>query len=168
MGVSNLKLALKRKFSAWSGERLKLEKRIAKVEAEYEALAEKRDRVSRLKDLIDASILLMSELDPKWRPEDTPPRVPKGQRIPFEHGATATTAFAIHRELGRTSNPAELAPLVIERLGGDPNDDDLRDAVKSAIDASYRAAPEDVRIISRRPTRWEIIPIGESNATTAD
>ena len=96
MGGANLKLELKRKFSTWAGERMKLEKKIAKVEAEYEALAEKRDRVSRLEDLIDASILLLSELDPKWRPVDTPPRVPKGQRIPFEHGATATTAFASH------------------------------------------------------------------------
>ena len=142
---------------------MKLEKRIAKVEAEYEALAEKRDRVSRLDDLIGASILLMSELDPKWRPEDTPPRLPKGQRIPFEHGATTVTAFAIFRELGRPTNPAELAPLVIDRLGGDQEDEDLRDAVKSVIDASLRAAPDDFRVISRRPTRWEIISLGENH-----
>lgn len=164
MGVSNLKLGIKRKFAAWSGERIKLEKRIAKVEAEYEALAEKRDRVDRLGDLIEASIVLMSELDPNWRPEDTPPVLPQGQRIPFEHGATTVTAFGIFRELGRPTNPAELAPLVIERLGGDKDNEDLRDAVKSVIDASLRAAPDDFRVISRRPTRWEIIPFGESDS----
>ncbi|MBU2341239.1 MAG: hypothetical protein KKE77_08365 [Alphaproteobacteria bacterium] len=158
MGVTNLKTGLLRKYAAWCGERIQLQKKIAKIEAEYETLSEKRDRVSRLDELTEATITIMGELNPAWGPDDTPPKLPKAQRIPFEHGATTVTAFSIMRELGRGTNPAELAPLVIERLGGDAKDDDLRDAVKSAIDASLRSASEEVRIVSRRPTRWEIIP----------
>lgn len=161
MAVSNLKTGLLRKYAAWSGERIQLQKKIAKIEAEYETLDNKRERVSRLDGLTEASIAIMSELDPKWQPDDTPPKIPKGQRIPFEHGATTVTAFSIMRELGRGTNPAELSPMVIERLGGNTNDEDLRDAVKAAIDSSLRSAKEEVRIVSKRPTRWEIIPIGE-------
>ena len=159
MGVSNLKLGLLRKYAAWTGERIRLERSIARIEAEYETLEEKRDRMTRLNELVEPSIVIMRELDPKWKPDDTLPVKPKTQRIPFEHGATTLTAFAIMRELGRGTNPAELAPMVITRLGGDPKDEDLLDAVKSAIDASLRAAKDDVRIISSRPTRWVIIPI---------
>ena len=129
MGVSNLKTGLLRKYAAWCGERIQLQRKIAKIEAEYETLSEKRDRVSRLEDLAEASITIMGELDPEWKPSDTPPKLPKAQRIPFEHGATTVAAFSIMRELGRGTNPAELAPLVIERLKGDVNDEDLRDAV---------------------------------------
>lgn len=158
MGVSNLRVALLRKYAAWCGERIQLQKKIAKIEAEYEALGEKRERVSRLNDLTQAAITIMGEIHPTWKPEDTSPKLPKVQRIPFEHGATTVAAFSIMRELGRPTNPAELAPLVIERLGGDVNDEDLRDAVKTAIDASLRSAGEEVRILRTRPTRWEIIP----------
>ena len=158
MGVTNFRMGLLRKYAAWCGERIQLQRKIAKIEAEYETLSEKRDRVSRLEDLAEASITIMGELDPEWKPSDTPPKLPKAQRIPFEHGATTVAAFSIMRELGRGTNPAELAPLVIERLKGDVNDEDLRDAVKSAIDASLRSAKDEVRIVSRRPTRWEIIP----------
>ncbi len=161
MGVSNLKVGLLRKYAAWCGERIQLEKKIARIEEEYQSLGEKRERVSRLNDLTTASIVIMDELDPKWSPDKTPPRLPKAQRISFEHGATTVTAFAIMRELDRGTNPAELAPLVIHRLGGDVSDDDLRDAVKTAIDASLRSAKDEVRMISRRPTRWEIIPRDE-------
>lgn len=162
MGVSNLKVGLLRKYAGWCGERIQLQKSIAKIEAEYETLGKKRERVSRLDDLASAAITIMGEVDPRWVPSDTKARLHNVQRIPFEHGATTVTAFAIMRELGRCTNPAELAPLVIERLGGDVNDEDLRDAVKSTIDASLRAAKDDVRIVSRRPTRWEIIPFDET------
>ena len=162
MGVSNLKTGLLRKYAAWCGERIQLEKKIVKIEAEYETLDDKRQRVSRLDDLTKASISIMGELDPKWKPDDTPPKLPKVQRIPFEHGATTVTAFSIMRELRRGTNPAELAPMVIERLGGNANDEDLRDAVKAAIDSSLRSAKEEVRIVCKRPTRWEIIPIDET------
>ena len=161
MGVTNLKTGLLRKYAAWCGERIQLQKKIAKFEAEYETLEEKRQRVGKLDELRQASITIMGEIDPRWKPGDTSPKLPKAQRIPFEHGATTVTAFAIMRELGRGTNPAELAPMVIERLGGNSDDEDLRDAVKSAIDASLRSASEEVRIVSRRPTRWEIIPIVE-------
>ena len=167
MGVSNLKVGLLRKYAAWCGERIQLQKKIAKIEAEYETLDDKRERVLLLDQITDASIIIMGELDPKWRPGDTPPRLPKTQRISFEHGATTVTAFSIMRELGRGTNPSELAPLVIERLGGDVNDEDLRDAVKTAIDASLRSAKGEVRIVSKRPTRWEIIPAEEWNDTHA-
>lgn len=162
MGVSNLKTGLLRKYAAWRGERLQLEVKIAKIEAEYETVEEKRARIARLDELTKATVEIMAELDPKWSPEQTKPVKPKNQVIPFEHGATTRTAFAIMRELARPTNPAELAKLVMERLGGDVSDEDLMDRVKAAIDASLRSAGDEVRVVSIRPTRWEIVPISEA------
>ena len=50
----------------------------------------------------------------------------------------------------------------MERLGGDVSDEDLMDRVKAAIDASLRSAGAEVRVLSTRPTRWEIVPISEA------
>ena len=64
-----------------------LQKKIARIEAEYETRGEKRKRVSRLDELANAAITIMGELDPGWGPSDTLARLPNAQRIPFEHGA---------------------------------------------------------------------------------
>ena len=95
MGVTNFRMGLLRKYAAWCGERIQLQRKIAEIEAEYKTLSEKRDRVSRLEDLVEASITIMGELDSEWKPSDTPPKLPKAQRIPFEHGATTVAAFSI-------------------------------------------------------------------------
>lgn len=158
MGISNLKVGLARKFSAWSGERILLEKQVAKIESEYATIADKRARIERLNALTAASIEILTELDPKWKPEATRPTVPKAQQLPFEHGAATRSAYDIMRELARPTNPRELAPLVVERLGGDVTDEDLVNRTKVAIDAALRKQKNDgIRMISERPTRWEII-----------
>lgn len=158
MGISNLKVGLSRKFAAWSGERVLLKKQIAKIEAEYATVSKKRERIQRLDALTAASIEILSELDPKWKPEDTPPSVPKAQQLPFEHGAATRTAFDIMREMARPTNARELAPLVVTRLGGDAGDEDLVNRTKVAIDAALRKQKgEHIRMLSERPTRWEII-----------
>jgi hypothetical protein len=158
MGMSNLKVGLARKLAAWNGERILLEKQIATIEAEYVTLDQKRSRIERLAALAVATAEILVELDPKWSPDQVKPVVPKSQQLPFEHGTTSRTAFDIMRELGRPTNPSELAPLVVTRLGGDPADEDLIDRVKVAIDAQLRKQKHDsVRMIRVRPTRWEII-----------
>lgn len=158
MGITNLKVGLSRKFAAWTGERLQLEKQIAAIEAEYATVDLKRARIERLMTLTTASIEILSELDPKWQPASVKPVLPRVQQLPFEHGAATRVSFDIMRELRRPTNPRELAPLVVARLGYDPTDDDLVNRTKVAIDAALRKQKhENVRMISERPTRWEII-----------
>lgn len=163
MAVSNLKIGLKRKYARWCGERIQLDKEVARIEDEYQTLAEKRQRLTKLRDLEEAACVLMSELDPKWKPEDTQPMLSNKQQVPWEHGATTRTAFSIIRDLSAPISTLELAKMTIKKLEGDPDDGDLLDRVRSNLDNSLRTAKAFIRNTGKRPSRWELIPVDEQD-----
>lgn len=169
MAISNFKVGLLRKYARWSGERLQIEKDIAAIEEGYKALDQKKGRVAQLEQLQEAIQVLMAELDPKWKPEDTKPSLPQKQQLPWEHGAATRTAFAIMRELAEPISTLELSKLTIEKLGGNVEDDDLLDRMRSNLDNSLRNAKDFVRNMGGRPSRWAIMPPEQSrsDATSA-
>ncbi len=128
------------------------------IEEGYKTLDEKKERVAKLDQLQEATRVLMTELDPHWKPEDTKPSIPQKQGLPWEHGASTRTAFAIMRELDEPISTLELSKLTIEKLGGNVDDDDLLDRMRSNLDQSLRKAKDFVRNTGGRPSRWEIMP----------
>ena len=60
MGISNLKVGLGRKFASWSGERIQLEREIAKINEMVALLDQKRKRVGRLNTLIECACEIMA------------------------------------------------------------------------------------------------------------
>lgn len=161
MAITNLKTGLLRKYARWCGEQIQLDKEVIRIEAEYQTLEEKRDRLVKVKSLQDAACILMSELDPKWKPADTQPMLTNKQQLPWEHGSATRTAFAIIRDLETPVSTLELSKLTIEKLGHDPSDPDLIDRVRSNLDNSLRNAKKYVRNTGGRPSRWEIIPVDD-------
>ena len=161
MAISNFKVGLLRKYARWSGERLQIKKDIAAIEEGYKALDQKKERVAQLEQLQQATQVLMAELDPKWKPEDTKPSIPNKQKLPWEHSASTRTAFAIMRELDEPISTLELSKLTIERLGGSADDEDLLDRMRSNLDSSLRNAKDFVRNTGGRPSRWAIMDPNE-------
>lgn len=167
MGISNFKVGLLRKYARWSGERLQVEKEITDIEEGFKTLDEKRARVAQLEQLQQATQVLMSELDPKWKPDDTKPSVPQKQQLPWEHGASTRTAFAIMRELAEPISTLELSKLTIEKLGGSTDDEDLLDRMRSNLDNSLRNAKDFVRNTGGRPSRWAIMDPNEADTAAS-
>ena len=161
MAITNLKTGLLRKYARWCGEQIQLDKDVIRIETEYQTLDDKRDRLVKLKSLQEAACVLMSELDPKWKPDDTQPMLTNKQHLPWEHGSTTRTAFAIIRDLSSPVSTLELSKLTIAKLGQDPSDADLLDRVRSNLDNSLRTAKNFIRNTGGRPSRWEIIPVDE-------
>jgi len=158
MGVTNLKVGLSRKYASWSGEQQKLTREVARIEEQIKNLEEKRERIQRINWLKAATLIVMKELDPDWDPAKVKPSIPQNQTLPFPHGEATRTTFSIMRELARPTNPKELAKLALERLGEDPTDPDLLKRMTANIDATFRKQlGKNVRIVSKRPTYWEII-----------
>lgn len=157
MGISNLKIGLARKYARWLGEQIQLEKEIATIEEAYRTLEEKRARSEKLKALQEATRVIMGEIDPSWKPEEAKPSLPQKQQLPWEHGAATRTAFSIMREIAAPISNLELTKLTIARLGGDPEDRDLVDRLRSNLDQSLRGAKDFVRNIGGHPSRWEIV-----------
>jgi hypothetical protein len=158
MAASNYTTGLQRQYARWLGERLQLTKDIKQIEEAVALLDEKKQRLARIAELTLATETLMSELDPAWRPEKIQPHLTNRQVLPWEHGATTSTAFEIIRELGEPISTLELAKKTIARLGSDPEDPDLLDRVRSNLDNSLRNHSAYIKNVGGRPSRWQIIP----------
>lgn len=164
MAVGNYKLGIRRQYARWLGERHQLEKDIARIEKLSGTLDEKRQRLEKLNRVTEATVIIMEELDPTWRPEGVKPQFANRQALPWEHGATTRTAFAILREVGRPISTNELATLTINRLTTNKDvreDPDIIERVRSNLDNSLRNAKGFIRNVRGRPSRWEIIPLHE-------
>ena len=161
MAPSNYTTGLQRQYARWLGERLQLTKDIKQIEEAVALLDEKKQRLARIAELTHATEKLMSELDPAWRPEKIQPHLTNRQVLPWEHGATTTTAFDIIRELDEPISTLELAKKTIARLGSDPEDPDLLDRVRSNLDNSLRNAKDYIQNVGGRPSRWKIKSLDE-------
>lgn len=164
MAVGNYKLGIKRQYARWLGERHQLEKDIARIEKLSGTLDGKRQRLEKLNKVTEATVIIMEELDPTWRPEGVKPQFANRQVLPWEHGATTKTAFSILREVGIPISTSDLAKLTIHRLTTNKDvreDPDIEERVKSNLDNSLRNASGFIRNVGGRPSRWEIIPFNE-------
>lgn len=161
MAASNYTIGLKRQYARWLGERLQLSKDIKKTEEAMALLDEKKQRLARIGELTTATETLMSELDPNWDPNKVDPTTTNRQHLPWEHGATTSTAFEIVRELKEPISTKELSKLTIAQLGGDPEDPDVLDRVRSNLDNSLRNHSAYIKNVGGRPARWQIIPPDE-------
>ena len=158
MGISNLKAGLSRKFASWSGERIQLEREIAKISEVMATLEQKRDRVERLNTLIRCSRELMAELDPDWDADQVKPSPPFQKKLPYDDGMATRWALQLIREADRPFSSLELAQRIVERESPGTDDHDLVNRVKEAIDASLRKKlGKYVRYTQTRPTLWERI-----------
>jgi hypothetical protein len=158
MAITNYQIGLQRKYARWLGERIELQKEIKAIEEAAESLDAKKQRLAHIDKLTEATEIVLSELDPDWDPRSVQPQMTNRQVLPWEHGATTTTAYDIIRELGEPISTLELSKLTIAKLGGDPDDRDLLDRVRSNLDASLRNAKDHIRNVGGRPSRWQVIP----------
>ena len=164
MANGNYKIGIKRQYARWLAERVQLTRDIARIEKSQRLLGEKRSRLEQVNKLTEATVILMLELDPTWRPEGVKPQYANRQVLPWEHGATTKTAFSIMREIEKPISTLELSKLTIARLSDKEDvreDPDILDRVRSNLDNGLRNAKDFVRNIGGRPSRWEIIPVDE-------
>lgn len=164
MANGNYKLGIRRQYARWLGERVQLERDIARIEKSQQLLEEKRSRLERINKVTEAAVILMAEVDPTWNPEGVKPQYVNRQALPWEHNATTRTAFSIMREIGKPISVLELSKLTIAKLSDKQDvreDPDILDRVRSNLGNSLRNATDLVRNIGGRPSRWEIIPFEE-------
>lgn len=158
MGITNLKVGLSRKFASWTGERIQIEKEIAKINEAVGTLAAKQARVLRLGTLIRCSREIMAELDPAWNANDVKPSLPNQRKLPYDPGMVTRWAMRLIREADRPFSSLELAEKIVEQEGDDLTDRDLVNRVREAIDNSLRKKlGKYVRYTQTRPTLWERI-----------
>lgn len=139
MGISNLKIGLERMYCDWLGEIVELEKHIAEVEAAYALLDEKRERITRVKQLTSSAETILTELNPKWDAAKMKPTKKWATKLPYESGEVTRMAFDIMRREDRPMRSSAIAKQLVREKGGDVDDQDLVNRVKASIDSSLRS-----------------------------
>ena len=159
MALSNLAIALQRKYKAWRGEKDELERVIKKIEAAYETIGEKRDRINRVSVLLDSVETIMSEISPEWDPA-----VQKGSKAhtyKFNFPMGEVTRLTMDK-LRMSSEPVrigEIREYIFETKSLDNKDKDLMDAVYKAIDGNLRSMRRRERVASTDDfvAKWYIV-----------
>lgn len=163
MGMSNLKIALERRYKDWLGEREALVKEATEIEAAYETLEEKRERIERLAQLTASVEVIMAEVAPKWDPAAATP-TKKGQwKSPFKAAEITSMSFRILRQAEEPMRSRAIAEEILTQSGISLEDRDLLERVRVAVDATLRKHKERGTIESHDswPVRWSIKDFGD-------
>ena len=165
MGISNLRLALERRYKDWLGERKLLEKQIDEITAAYETLDEKRDRAARVEQLVHSVETIMAEIAPGWDPADAKPTIKGRWKAPFEAAAVTRWTLDILREAKEPLRSRTIAEMIMTRNGLSLDDRDVLERVRQAADATLRKklASGLVESIDSWPVRWRVRTIEEMN-----
>lgn len=166
MAVSNLRIALERRYKDWRGEKDLLDKQIVEIEAAYETLGEKRDRATRVEALIASVETIMAEIAPSWNPADATPTKRGAWKSPLESAAVTRETFEILREAKEPLRSRTIAEMILERNELDLGDRDLLERIRQSVDATLRAHKARGRVTSvdAWPVRWAVA--GRGDATT--
>lgn len=164
MGMSNLKDGLVRRYKDWRGEHELLDKQIREIEASYETLYEKKQRLARVAVLLDSVKTIMSEIAPTWDASGERPTT-KGQwKHPFEAGAVTRWTLDILREAKEPMRSRAIAERIMELNGRTPGDErEVTDRVRVTVDATLRSKLTKglVESVDAWPVRWFIRDFGD-------
>ena len=138
MAISNLRIALERKYKDWLGEKRNLEREIEEICEAWRSLDEKRERLERVDKLVDCTAVVMSELAPDWDASKMTPTTKWATKQPFDVGDVTRFAMDIMRREGKPMKSRTIAKQVAKEQGLDPKDTDLVSRMKQAIDSSFR------------------------------
>jgi len=104
MGKSNLQASLEKKYAAWSGELLEVQKQILKIEESHAELSQLRTRAAKLEELVGNAKSIFFEVNPEWDGDQVKPLRPGSYTLPFEIGTVSKECMTILREQPREAN----------------------------------------------------------------
>jgi hypothetical protein len=159
MGKSNLQASLEKKYAAWSGELLEVQKQILKIEESHAELSQLRTRAAKLEELVGNAKSIFFEVNPEWDGDQVKPLRPGSYTLPFEIGTVSKECMTILREYDKAMTSREIAKLILERQNIIDADWQLLDRVRSAVDACMRSRRgKYVQAEGEYPIYWSIIP----------
>lgn len=158
MGKSNLQASLERKFAAWCGELLDVQKQITKIEESHTELVALRARASALEGLVNNAKAIFHEVNPSWDPEAVTPSRSNVYKLPFPIGTISKECMTILRESEKPLPSREIAHEIISRQNIADADWQLVDRVRSAVDACLRSRRNKyVKGEGEYPIYWSIL-----------
>jgi hypothetical protein len=158
MGMTNFQHALKKKFSALTGQLVDLRANIDRIRREQAKLPELEARIPELEALIDSAAMLLRDVDGKWEPEQTPPIKPWTHGLPVPFGSCGRRGMEVLRNADQPMTVREIATEVLRQVGNDTPDTKILRRTQGAIEASLRKHRDrSVTSSGKYPAQWKSI-----------
>lgn len=148
-----------RKYRTWLGEQKLLARQIQRIEEEQKTLAGKRDRASRVAELLRSVETIMNEIAPNWNAEKITPAQANEFKLPLEQGEATRLTLDIMREANGPIRLLTISKRLAERKGFDLEDRELLERIRSAISGTLRSMRKRGRVgcTDAWPAEWFII-----------
>ena len=138
MGITNLRLALEKRYSALAGRLDETHASILRIRREVDKLDELEASIPKLKALVASAEMLLRDAYPDWQPEQTPPLKPWTHNIPVPFGSCGRRGMAVLRNADRGMTARQVATEVLREVGCDEPDRETLRRTQTAVEASFR------------------------------
>lgn len=158
MGITNIRAALEKRYSALSGQLVDVQETIARIYRDMERLDQLEEDIPRLESLIASAKMLLLDAYPDWKPEDTPPIKPWTHHIPIPFGSCGRRGMEVLRKADKGLTTREVARIVLSDVGHDEPDREVLRRVQTAIEASFRKfVGRTTESSGKYPAQWRAI-----------
>ncbi len=158
MGTSNLRHSLEKRYSALTGQLQDTRENIARIRREIEKLPELEARLPKLEALIESAALLLSDIDPHWRREETPAIKPWTHQLVVPFGTCGRRGMEVLRKAAKPMTSRQVAVQVLREVGNDHPDPRMVQRTLNAIEASFRKHKGRTVVSSGKyPAQWRSI-----------
>jgi hypothetical protein len=157
MGMTNYQHALRKKYSALTGERDLLLDRIERIRRDQAELPALEARAAKLDVLAQSAAMLLQEENGEWGPDQSPPVRPWTHTLPIAFGTCGRRAMEILRHADRAMTVREITLEVLRQVGcTDPDRATLQKA-QNAVDSSLRNhRGRGVESSDKYPAQWRV------------
>ncbi|MBB6124063.1 hypothetical protein [Sphingobium subterraneum] len=138
MGLTNFQHALRKKYSALTGELADIQAQIGRIQQEQARLPKLEARAQKLGALIGSAALLLREVSSDWEPEQTPPIRPWTHTIPIPFGSCGRRGLDVLRKATTAMTVRQIATEVLKQAGIDKPDSATLQKTQNAIDSTLR------------------------------
>lgn len=158
MGRTNLKASLETKLSQVLGELKAAEKEEAEIRAGLKKLIALRERIARLKAVVQSAETVLRFEYPEWTPVNVKPTRAGAWKSPFRSGEQGKVALDTLREIDDWARPREVAKVMLAKINHDHNDAETLHRVTNSV-GMYFKKYEDELVESRGEyaKEWRVI-----------
>jgi hypothetical protein len=158
MGITNLRLSLEKRYSAFTGQLQEVHRTIARIRQPVEKLPELEERIPKLEALIESAAMLLEDVDPTWQRDQTPPIKPFTHIIPVPFGTCGRRGMEVLRLADRPMTTRQIAMEVLRQSGNEDADTKVIQRTTNTIEASLRKhRGRSVESSGKYPAQWRSI-----------
>lgn len=156
--TTNLFYNLEHRLSHLRGERETAATELRSIEESVARLSTLHERLAALDKAIAAAEALLLHDRPDWQSERVKAVKPRVWKSPFKSGEVGRTALGILRERDDWLRPIEIARIMLERIGHDPEDRSARERLANTVGA-YLKSHENELVESQGDyaKQWRVI-----------